>query len=421
MYLMYNRSILLLTFILSSFCISAQYKTEVLSENIHSLKVQVNQDAYSVPCIELGGAQTIKISFDELNSPIQNYYYKVEHCNADWTPSSISVMEWGNGFPENPINNTQTSASTTMSFSHYEFNLPNEDISFKYSGNYAVSIYNNNMPDKIIATACFSVSESKIVLSAKVHSNTLLGINTKYQQLDFDINTGSFPIENPMSDLKVTVKQNGRIDNQITNLQPTYISQNKLSYTNNKDLIFEGGNEYTSFDISSRYSFSGNIDNIKFFDPYFHVNLYPDKIAPNREYSFTKDINGKYIVNNQDYTEDEIFADYYLVHFSIPAEAPFFDGLVYILGDFNNNKLNDVVQMRYNNRSKAYEQTITLKQGGYNYQYVFVPKGAKSGSTLRIGGSHWQTENEYSIYVYYRPFGQRYDKLIACKALQSAN
>ena len=75
--------------------------------------------------------------------------------------------------------------------------------------------------------------------------------------------------------------------------------------------------------------------------------------------------------------------------------------------------------MQFNNRTKSYEQTLLLKQGGYNYLYVLVPKESKTGSTQRIEGSFWQTENEYAIYVYQRAFGQRYDKLIAVKVLQS--
>lgn len=399
----------------------AQFQTQALNSNIRSLRVQVADDKYSIPCIELGSRQRIRIIFDELNAPIQNYYYKVEHCNADWTASSISAMEWGDGFPENPIKEAQTSAGTTMSFAHYEFSLPNEDISFKYSGNYVVHIFDYNDPDKIVANACFSVVESRISLTAKVRTNTDLGTNNFYQQLDFDIFTGTFPIDNPAVELEVCVQQNRRLDNKQSKLQAKYISQNKLSYTNTKALVFEGGNEYQTFDFSSRYSFSGMVEKIKFFEPYYHATLYPDKIEPRKLYEFTKDVNGNYAVNNQEYDEEELFADYFMTHFSIPAEAPFFDGLVYILGNFNNNRLSSEVQMRYNNRTKAYEQSILLKQGGYNYQYVFVPKGSKKGSCMKIGGSHWQTENEYAIYVYYRPFGQRYDKLIAVKVLQSGS
>ena len=34
----------------------------------------------------------------------------------------------------------------------------------------------------------------------------------------------------------------------------------------------------------------------------------------------------------------------------------------------------------------------------------------------KVEGSFWQTGNEYTIYVYHRPWGERYDKLIGVKS-----
>ncbi len=399
--------------------ILAQYKTQSLSPSIASLRVHVKGDKFSEPIIDLNGNQKIYITFDELETPIKNYYYMVEHCDANWNPSSISPMEWGTGFNENGLTDISTSLNTTVNYSHYSLTLPNEDLSFNYSGNYCVKFYNINDPDKIVATTCFSIVENLVGIDANIKSDTEFGFNNKFQQLDFDILTGSFQVENPTSDLFVTVKQNERLDNERKNLQPTYISPGKLSYKNNKALIFEGGNEYFSFDMSSQYSFSGCINTIKFFDPYYHTDLYPNKLDPFSIYKDEKDINGRYVVNIQEYDNDETDADYYMVHFTLPAQGPFFDGLIYVLGGFNNNLLDNRVKMPYNNERKQYEQNILLKQGAYNYQLVFVPKGETSGSSERISGNHWQTENEYAIYVYYKPFGARYDRLIGVKILQS--
>jgi hypothetical protein len=105
-------------------------------------------------------------------------------------------------------------------------------------------------------------------------------IRRKLQQLDFSIFPGTYRIENALSELKVVVQQNGRFDNQVTGLSPTYTAGNKLSYINNKALIFEGGNEYHSFDISSIYAYGQGVNKIRFFDPYYHAELLPDKIDP---------------------------------------------------------------------------------------------------------------------------------------------
>jgi len=398
---------------------SGQFCTKAFEDNIKTIQVNLlGGNRYALPIIELNSDEKVRISFDELSPDIHNLYYSVQHCNADWTASSINAIEFGNGFPSNQINDVQHSINTTVQYNHYSFFLPNEDFSFKLSGNYAVSIYEGSNPDKILATACFSVVETRIGVSATIRTNTDVDFAGKKQQVDFSIIPNSYPIENPASELKITVRQNGRLDNQVTNLSPTYIAQNKITYSD-KSLIFDGGNEYHSFDCSSVYTYGDGIDHIKFFDPYYHVELYPVKVVQNPSYNGNQDVNGKFVVNIQDYDNDSITADYFLVHFSISTEAPFFDGLVYALGGFNYNQLNNAVQMQFNNRTKSYEQTLLLKQGGYNYLYVLVPKESKTGSTQRIEGSFWQTENEYAIYVYQRAFGQRYDKLIAVKVLQS--
>jgi hypothetical protein len=66
----------------------------------------------------------------------------------------------------------------------------------------------------------------------------------------------------------------------------------------------------------------------------------------------------------------------------------------------------------WNFNTSAYELTLLLKQGYYNYQYVYVPQGATSADHTNIEGSFWQTENDYLLFVYYSDFSARYDRLV---------
>ena len=68
--------------------------------------------------------------------------------------------------------------------------------------------------------------------------------------------------------------------------------------------------------------------------------------------------------------------------------------------------------MKYNPETHAYECARLLKQGAYNYQYLYVAPGSTVGSTAQAEGNFYETENEYLILVYHRPFGERYDRLI---------
>ena len=60
-----------------------------------------------------------------------------------------------------------------------------------------------------------------------------------------------------------------------------------------------------------------------------------------------------------------------------------------------------------------------LKQGYYNYYYAVVPKETNEIDLDRLEGNSQETENEYTILVYYRPFGTRYDQLVGVSTVTS--
>jgi hypothetical protein len=291
-------------------------------------------------------------------------------------------------------------------------------MSFKISGNYVAVIYEDNQFDKPIAQACFCIVEPKVNVSATIRGNTDTELNGKLQQLDFEVGMNGYPVREPATEIKVVVRQNNRLDNEVSNIQPTFMTSDKLSFINNKALIFEGGCEYHRFDISNVYAAGEGVATIRYVQPHYDAYLYENKIQATKSYPEDMDVNGKYVVHLQNANDDNTEADYMLVHFTLPTSEPFFDGQLYLGGEFNYNLLNDVNRMKYDGNSNSYFQTILLKQGGYNYQYWFVPKGERKATTRRVDGSYWQAHNEYTIYVYHRPWGERYDKLVGVKGIE---
>jgi hypothetical protein len=108
--------------------------------------------------------------------------------------------------------------------------------------------------------------------------------------------------------------------------------------------------------------------------------------------------------------------DYMFVNFMLPAKEPFFDGQIYVGGDFNFNLFNENAKIKYDFNAGMYFYRTLLKQGGYNYQYRFLQKNSSKASVEKVDGSFWQTNNEYGIFIYYRPIGGRYDRLIGVKS-----
>ena len=94
---------------------------------------------------------------------------------------------------------------------------------------------------------------------------------------------------------------------------------------------------------------------------------------------------------------------------------------MYVSGAFNNWLFNNINLMEYNSPSGQYECTLLLKQGYYNYEYAFLKDGSTDGTASSFEGSHYETENDYMILVYYRNPQERYDRLIAVGMANSVN
>jgi hypothetical protein len=412
-YYLYISFILVSQFVLAESIIT----TRILQPNINTLQVGVRGNQHQLPVINLKSQEQIKISFDEMSHNAHSYGYRIVHCNSNWTPSNLNSNEYLSGFTTANITDIKQSFNTTVVYSHYSFLVPNEEIMFKVSGNYVVYIYEDNQFDNPIAQVCFSIVDQHSNITGTIRGNTDTELNTKFQQLDFEVDLGGYTVKDILSEIKVLVRQNNRIDNQMFNLQPTSFTDSKLSYIHNKDLIFEGGNEYHRFDISSVLVGGTGVDYVRMIRPNFHFYLMPNKIQTSKQYIQDFDINGRYIINVQRASDVDIESDYAYVHFTIPTKDPFFDGSIYLGGDFNFNMIDESVKMNYSFDNETYSKELFLKQGGYNYQYWFKMKNSNNLSVGRVEGSYWQTNNEYSIYIFHRPWAERYDKLIGFKVI----
>lgn len=413
-----NLLILLVCIALTRVMAQPAYMTYVDNPQIKTLQVRGAGNPFSDPYIPLMSPRQIEINFDALNPGTGRYAYSVIHCNADWTKSVLSPIEYMSGFQGMTIDDFATSMGTTVQYTNYRLLLPNEDIQFKVSGNYAVLVYPEDNPGQPVLTACFSVVEPLVKIAATVSGNTDIDTNMTHQQVSFVVNNRNFPITYPQSDLNIWVYQNNRRDNAASNLQPMSILENQIAYTNNRNLIFEAGNEYRRMEFLSDAYNGMHVQSISFHRPYYHVELMTDYKRNDQSYQYDQDQDGRYFIRCSNCNDPDTEADYYIVHFTLAADQlP--DGEVYLNGELVNNRFDSLSRMEYNPQSNRYEKSLLLKQGSYNYQYLFVPDGQTTGQTGPIAGNYYQAENEYSIYVYYHPMGARYDRLIGVTSVRN--
>ncbi len=399
-------------------CVSATtaQRHEILDRQLHTLQVVVNDDPLQPPIMNLGGGNHLEIGFDEFSHEYHRYIYKVEHCNADWSPSTeIFESDYMNGFNGEPIEDYEKSFNTTVLYTHYSLRIPNENISLKLSGNYKLTVYNDEGDEPLpVLTACFSLVEPGVGIGATVSTNTDIDFNKSHQQVDFSVNYGLVKVIDPHRELKTVVMQNRRWDNCVVNPKPNIQAANKIEFTHNRQLIFPAGNEYHKFEILDVHVPTLNVDRMEWFDPYYHATLYPNQTA--RNYLYDEDQNGAFIIRNSDDEDVATTCDYVFTHFTLKSpQLP--GGEVYLNGEWTYNRFIPEYRMTYNRETQAYEATALLKQGYYNYNYLFVPDDDTQGNSGRTDGNFYETENEYIILVYHRPNGGRYDKLVGYRRM----
>ena len=357
-------------------------------------------------------ANTLHISFDQMSHNVHTYTYTVVHMNAERTKESdLLSSEYLSGFTTADITDYEHSINTTRAYTHYWFTFPNADMQLTKSGNYLLTVYEDGDRDKKVVEVDFCVVEQRVSVHAQVRTTTDIEFNGRYQQMDLDIQMTAVDMKNA-NEFKVLVRENNRTDNEVWLTRPTYVEPKKLRYVNCRDLIFEGTNEYHHFDAFSPYYAGTGIDRVFFENGDYHVMLFPDEISQGT-YIHQDDSNGQFIINAERTQSPDVEGEYMWVHWVVPTDKPWFDGALYIGGDIFNNDLQLTNRMEYDPEAKCYWLTALVKQGAYDYQYWFRPKGVKKTTTQRVDGSYWQTRNAFSIYVYWRPFGARYDRLLS--------
>ena len=395
-----------------------EYKDKIYDKNIKTVLLHREGWELSNPVIKLGTSETLRLSFDDMNTDIKDYSYTFIHCSADWTPSDMMEHDYTKGFMENSITDYRFSFNTTIDYVHYSFSFPNNDVQLTKSGNYILLVYKNFDRKNIVLTRRFMIVDPRFEIAAEVKQPLLFDYKLTSHEIDFTV-TAPEPGIDPYRDIKVVLMQNNRWDNAITGLKPFLIQENRFVYDYDEENIFYAGKEYLYFDCKSVRFKSEQIQQILYQDSLYHIQLRKDEAKASRIYFYHEDINGKYVVRIQEGDDPAVDADYVNVYFSLPYDYPLTHGRVYVFGALTNWELNKTNEMVYNYDKKEYQLRLMLKQGYYNYTYALVENKSKSADVSYFMGSNYQTENDYMILVYYRSIASRYDELAGYKVVNS--
>lgn len=386
----------------------AAQRNEILSQRIASLQTVAGDNWLSPPVVELNGDQPINISFDDLTHEYHRYAYRLEHCEADWSLSEdIFQSDFCDGFADgNTIDDYTESINTNVLYTHYRLQIPNDRCRIKMSGNYRVTIYDENSDD-VVATACFMVVEPKMFVEMTATTNTDVEINKTKQQIALQLNYGNIRVTNPRHELKTVILQNGRWDNAVVNPEAQFFMPNGMRWSHNAALIFNGGNEYRKFETLDVTHTTMGLESVGWDGNHYNAYVWTDEPRPS--YVYDEDANGAFYIRNSDNIENDYGSQYLLVHFRL--KTPPTNNEIYLNGVWTNDRFLPEYKMEYNDASQCYERTLLLKQGYYSYQYLMHKLGNEY-VPVPTEGNFCYTENKYQCLVYYRGTGQRTDRLV---------
>jgi hypothetical protein len=385
------------------------YQNTVYLPQIKTVQCYNSKKEQSRPVLNLNSAEKLIFSFDDLDGGTKSYSYTIEHCSSDWKPSQISTIDYLNGFPNDRINDYRYSSNTLQKFTHYELQLPNEQVSPKISGNYILKVYLDNDLNKPVISQRFYVLESQVSVAIDVLPSPQVELRSTNQKINFSI-TYNTTIQNPYADIKAVVLQNGVTQTDAANVKPSAVKPTALLYNDPQQYDFKGGNEFRKFDIRSlRYKTEHVQEILK--DTTTRIILFPD-LPTSGKYTNVIDENGDFFIRNQDGRDNDTESDYANVLFTLKAQATTGNSDIYVVGGFNNYTIGNNSKMTYDASKGIYTRTLKLKQGLYDYKYFLKDSNTQEIDETALEGSYFETENRYEVFVYYKRPGSRWESLI---------
>lgn len=386
----------------------------VYDESIKTVRLYPEGLPLKSPVMRLMGGQNLVLDFDYLSGDYQEFRYEIIHCSAQWEKSDLLLNEYFDGFQNNIIEEYEFSNATLTEYIHYHLQFPDGRFKLTKSGNYLIHVYNG---DELVITRRFMVVNPQVKIAAEVMRPALVEYRAYRQKIVFQVAFKDEDIMNP-SNLSAEVVQNNSLTHRISEITPSYVNDG-IAYYEHESTTFDGGNEYRRVGFLETKNISHNIKRVEqnrlgYFDAYMDI----DEPRSVQRYLTNEDYNGQRLLQRPGSFTETTQSEYFDIHFHLSYDQPIAFGDLYLYGAFTDWNIDPQYKMEYDAVNQRYRQTAFLKQGWYDYQYVLVTRDNPFDQSF-IEGTHYETENDYSILIYYRSPMESYDELLGVKRINS--
>ena len=415
--------IALIAFLTVATVANSQLPDHTYKSNIRSIRLHKAGDPYGYPVIRLNSVDDLDLYFDDLDGGVKNYYYTFQLCNADWTPSNLYIFDYVKGFQSNRITTYRNSSISFTKYTNYFARVPDRNCTPSRSGNFLLKVFLDGDTSKIVFTKRLLVVEVKSSISGQVLQPFGGGIFRTHQKLQVAVNLNSQLNVFSQQDVKVVLLQNFAWPMASYLPRPTIFRGNYFEYNDEASNSFPAGKEWRWIDLRSTRLMSDRMQRIDKQPTRMDVYIKPDGERKGQIYYYYRDINGMFTIETTDNVNPFWQTDYVYTHFSYfpPGNVQYPERDVYLFGELTNYATDENAKMEFNAEKGAYEKTLFLKRGFYNYSYVTLPlkKSDEPVNFEHTEGNYPSTENIYMVLVYYRPFGGRSDELIGVTTINS--
>ncbi len=396
---------------------------KIFMNNIKTVQLTRYGDQLAYPAIRLNSADMLQLDFDDMDADIKSYYYNLELRNADWSAVQMSYFDYIKGYTNQRITTYRSASQVLTRYTHYQVSFPDRNIMPTKAGNYVLKVFINGDTSKLAFTKRFVVYQQQISIAAQIQQPFNQQYFRSHQKIQLAVNSGALNVSYPQQQIKVVILQNFRWDNSIQNIKPTIIRGNIFEYNAETDCLFPAMREWRWLDLTSFRLLSDRVRRQQNTNTAYDLDVIPDLSRNTQRYIYYKDYNGLYAAITNENVNPYWSGDYATVHFTYvpPAAMPYAKNDLYIIGQMTNYGKDDGAKLQWNEEKKQYETTLFLKQGYYDYAYALAVPSANNIRFISddTEGNIWETENQYTILVYYRELGGRYDQLLNMSSLNS--
>lgn len=405
---------------LQMFSLKGQNIECIYHENIQTPQLFEIGNQQGLPIVVLNSDKKIELEFDDMDGDFKNYYFTLVLCDYQWKPSDLNPFDYLKGFIQNRITTYRYASIAYKQYTHYQAFLPDQNSMPTKSGNYLLKVYVDGDTSKLAFTKQFVVVDMKAAIGASVVQSLNSQLFYTHQRVKFSANIKSVNTFSAPQQIKAVILQNNRWDIAQRDIAPTFSRGNELEYNSENIGVFPGGKEWRWLDLRSFRLQSDRIDSGVYDNKKSEFYLKPDIDRSAQRYVYYPDYNGAYNIITYESVNPFWQGDYGIFHFSfIPSDVNLYKNKdVYLMGGLTNFEISPKWKLNYNPANGRFEISTLLKQGYYNYTYAVFDKGRKD-KMEDVEGNYWETENSYTILLYYKSFSDRVDQLIGVATINS--